>query len=89
MTGSFYLIKKTRGHEDDKRGCIKRNPISVIDTTESSDYGGKLGQRTDRHEIVFGRWAYEGSLMPDDALVRGLNSAGDTMDGSGRRSWRR
>jgi len=48
-------------------------PKSIIDTSEGSDDEGKVGQPTNRHDIVFGRWIYERSLMSDDALVRRLN----------------
>ena len=52
--------------------------------TGGSDDRGKLVQPTDRHDIISGSWTDKGSLMSNDALVRDLDSAGDSMDGSGR-----
>jgi len=80
-------MKKIRGRGDNKlndNNLTQRK--SAIDTTEGSDDRGKLVQPTNGHDIVSGHWTYEGSFMSDDALVKVLNSAGDTMDGSGRRN---
>ena len=49
---------------------VPNETLKVLsDTTEGSDEEGKLGQPTNRHDIVFDRWTYERSLMSDDARV--------------------